>query len=472
MIFILKRYQKNPFDNPSETFYSLLLKLLQQILMNFTTFHLFIISISILQYFIRYYRLLKDKYSLNIYNVKNLLITKHTNVALILSGSLALIFSYNYIFYIPTYGVSVILLPLITFNMVLLPLIDCIILLFIIISCIINSYKYNISLKNDFSFDNQPQQQQLTNSIRSRIERTTCIKCYTKFLQQNRNFFQEIDPYTNLHSKFFNHNPISSARPSLACPDEKRKYSAISYENIPMINDIQSRIRSSYPCQMSRNFLLNTSNHPQQDFSTEQQRNDFERNSSNELFLQTTFSKLKEERSICHLCYCLLLLFLFKYVLLTFPQHFIQMKFYVNEFNRDILQFNSSRSKSLDDNEFSSTIYRLLFLFARFGDCLLLTRLPFLIKKYFPCWCHFNSKVLRKEKNFQRPSHQILMKNTDSSTNEPISGDDLSNSNDAPNHQEFQRRQSMQTNHRRFRLRFQFVPIWSNKRQRLFKENF
>jgi hypothetical protein len=61
------------------------------------------------------------------------------------------------------------------------------------------------------------------------------------------------------------------------------------------------------------------------------------------------------------------------------------------------------------------------------------------------------------------------MKNVDSSTNEPISGEDLSNANDLTNQQQ---QQPTQTNHRRFRLHFQFVPIWSNKRQRLFKENY
>ena len=145
--------------------------------------------------------------------------------------------------------------------------------------------------------------------------------------------------------------------------------------------------------------------------------------------------------------------------------------------NNPNYHLNSTPSPSFlsEHNELTITICRFLFLFARFGDSLLLTRLPDLIKKYFPCWCHFNSKLLRKQQAHQRPSHQILMKNTDSSTNEPLSLDDLANSNDLPNQQELQRRRrqrSSRMKHRRFRLRFQFVPIWSNKRQRLFTENY
>jgi hypothetical protein len=235
------------------------------------------------------------------------------------------------------------------------------------------------------------------------------------------------------------------------------------------VHDIQSRLCTSYPCQTTQPSPLNKSNRSQ-DFSSEQ-RNDSERNPTNDLLLKTTLLKLKRQRSLCHLCHRLLLLFLLKYVLLTFCQHFIQMIFHLRQFNEYILKHNSLNNQNnilSEHNELTLTTCRLLFLFARFGDSLLLTRLPNLIKKYFPCWCHFNSKLLRKEKTFQRPSHQILMKNTDSSTNEPISGEDLSNANDLTNQQQ----QPTQTNHRRFRLHFQFVPIWSNKRQRLFKENY
>jgi len=140
------------------------------------------------------------------------------------------------------------------------------------------------------------------------------------------------------------------------------------------------------------------------------------------------------------------------------------MNIFLKQFSQYILHFNSSININ---NETYSTIFRLLFLFARFGDSLLLTCLPNIIKKYLPCWCHFNSKLLRKQKPFQRPSHQILMKNTDSSINEPISIDD---SNDLTNQQENIKQSSRIKNHH-FRLHFQFVPIWSKKRQRLFREN-
>ncbi|CAF3364016.1 unnamed protein product [Rotaria sp. Silwood1] len=489
---IVKHYHPNLLHYSSITFYSLPLTLVQQILINFTAFHLFIISISILQYFIRYYRLAKKKYSLNIYKGKNLLITKHTNVALILSGSLALIFGYNYIFYTPKHTHTIKLLPLITLNMILLPLIDFIIFVFIIVCCIINLYKYNILIQHDLLFDNQLQQQQLTNNVRSTIEKTTCIKCYTRFLQQNRNIFQDTDPYTTLHSKFFGTNLTSSTRPSLIPLDDKRKYSTMSYESIPMMNDIHSRLRASYPGQITRNFLLNKCNRSQQDFSNEQQ-SDIGRNSANDLFLRTTLVKIKRRRSYCHLCYRLLLLFLLKYVLCTFPQHVIQMLFHLRQFYEYIIKDDSSKDYNSnpshinrsnldnilsDHNELTLTICRFLFLFARFGDSLLLTRLPNLIKKYFPCWCHFNSKLLCKNEPFQRPSHQTLMKNIDVSTHDPFSGDEISNSNDLTNQQELQQqRQNLSMNevshtkNHHFRLRFQFVPIWSNKRPRLFKGN-
>jgi len=357
--------------------------------------------------------------------------------------------------------------------MVLLPLIDIIIFIFIIICCIININKSKILLETDLSFDNQqPQQQQhLANNLRLTVEKKTCIKCYSKFLKQNKNLLQDTDPYTKLHARFFSHNLISSTRTSITAPDEIRKYSTASYENIPMMNDVHSHLRASYPCQITRSFLLNKSNRSQ-DFSSEQ-RIDLGRNSTNELILQTSLLKLKEKHSLCHLCYCLLLLFLFKYVLLTFPQHCIQMIIHLKQFQEYIIKSKpSNTNNSFFNNDSFIIICRFLFLFARFGDCLLLTRLPNLIKKYFPCWCHVNSKLLCKPKVFQRQSHQILMRNTDSSINERLSLDDLSNSNDLTNQQNFkQQRQSYQTKNCRFRLHFQFVPIWSKKRQRLFQEN-
>lgn len=398
---------------------------------------------------------------------------------MILSGSLALIFGYNYIFYAPRYIQTMNLLPLITLNAVLLPLIDIIILIFIIICFYINDYKTKSLLKTNLSFDNQSPQQCLTDNLRSTIEKTRCIKCYSKFLQQNRNLLQDTDPYTKLHSRFFSHNLISSTRPSITPSDEIRKFSTMSYESIPIFNENHSRLRASYPFQTTRNFLANKPNRSQQDFLIEQ-RNDLGQNSSNDLFLQTTLIKLKQKGSLCHLCYRLLLLFLLKYVLLTFPQHCIQMNVFVQQFLQYICHLNLlSNNHSKWNNEPYPTIFRLLFLIARFGDSFLLSRIPHLIKTYLPCWCQFNSKLLRKQELLQRASHQILMKNTDSSNNDPFSTDELTNSNDLTNQQDFaQRRQSSikrktsRIKNRRFRLRFQFVPIWSKKRQKFFRETY
>jgi hypothetical protein len=248
----------------------------------------------------------------------------------------------------------------------------------------------------------------------------------------------------------------------------------MSYESMPVLNENHTRLRASYPFQTTRNILTNKTNRLQQDFLIEQGQT-----STNDLFLQTTLIKLKEKRSLCHLCYRLLLLFLLKYVLLTFPQHCIQMCVFLKQFFQYIRHQNLSFNNHFNwTNEPYQTIFRLLFLIARFGDCFLLTRIPNLIRTYLPCWCQFNSKLLRKQELIQRASNQILMKNTDSLTNDPLSMDELTNSIDLSNQQDLiQQRQSnlkriSRIKNRRFRLRFQFVPIWSKKRQKFFRETY
>ena len=428
---MLKHYHPNLVHYSSITFYSLPLNLLQHILINFSTFHLFIISIVVLQYFIRYYRLLKNTYSSYFFNGQSLLLTKNTNVALILSGSLALIFAYNFIFYTPQYPHTLSLLPLITFNMLLLPLINLIIFLFIII-CFIIHYYYK-SDHEHISVDNEQE------NLRLIIEKNTCIKCYSKILQENQGLFQDKNyPYRNLYENFFS-----------------------------------KQLRSSYPFQIKRNyFTKNNKNYSQTDFYEEQ--NNLEPHSVNNLFYQTTVIKLHQQHSLCHLSYLLLLIFLFKYILLTFPQYIFQMLFHLQQFYQFTIKRNLTYNLTYslyENNQNLVKIFHYLFLLSRFGDSILLIRLPYLIKKYFPCWCQFNSKLLRK----QQISHQILTtKNSISSNNEPVSAGDMINSNEIPSEfkpQESIKKTHWQTEHRRFRLRFQFVPLWSNNRPRLFKEN-
>lgn len=422
VILILKHYHPNLVHYSSITFYSLPLNLLQQILINFSTFHLFIISISVFQYFLRYYRLLKNTYSSYFFDGQSLLLTKHTNVALILSGSLALIFGYNFIFYTPKYPQTISLLPLVTLNMILLPLINLLIFSFLIICFIINVfYKFNFE---EISNDNEQE------NIRLIIEKNTCIKCYSKILEKNPNLFQDKNySYKNLYQNFFS-----------------------------------SRLNSSYPFQIKRNyFLSNKKARSQTDLSYEQD-NSYE---TNHLFYQTTLNKLHRQHSLCHLCYNLLLIFLFKYIFLTFPQYLLQMLFHLRQFYQYIFKNNITANLTYslyENNESLLIITHFLFLLSRFGDSFLLIRLPYLIKKYFPCWCHFNSKLLRK----QQISHQILTtKTSDSSTNnEPTSPIDLPTT---VHH--LQQDNSLNNKHRRFRLKFQFIPIWSRNRPRLFKEN-
>jgi hypothetical protein len=428
---MLKHYHPNLLHYSSITFYSLPLNLLQQILVNFSTFHLFIISISVLQYFIRYFRLFKNSYSSYFFNGQNLLLTRHTNVALILSGSLALIFAYNFIFYTPQYRHTLTLLPLITFNMLLLPLINLLIFSFILV-CLILNY-LNKSNREHISLDNEQE------NLRLITEKSTCIKCYSKILQLNPNLFQDKNySYRNLYENFFSTN-----------------------------------LRSTYPFHIKRTYFLNKKKHDSQtDFYDEQA--DSENRSLNNLFYRSTLIKLNQQHSLCHLSYYFLLIFLFKYILLTFPQYIIQMLFHLQQFYQFILKDNLSYNLSYqiyEDNKVLVKIIHYLFLLSRFGDSVLLIRLPYLIKKYFPCWCHFNSKLFRR----QQISHQILtMKNSESSTNEPTSAINMSSSNELPSEikpQESIKKSHWETERRRFRLRFQFVPLWSDNRPKLFKEN-
>ncbi|CAF0855385.1 unnamed protein product [Adineta ricciae] len=459
---ILKHYYPNLVHPSSVTFYSLPLTLLQQILINFSGFHLFIISISVLQYFIRSYRLSNTKYSFNIYNGKNLLITKHTNVALILTGSLALIFGYNYIFYTPKVPITSSLLPLITLNMILLPTIDLLTFIFILTCCCIHVRQLKNSIKQAWSF-NEPSQIS-PNKIRSIVERNSCLKCYSKFLQLNRNLFKDNDAYSTLHSKFFSQNLITSSRPSIASPDEKRKFSTISDET----NDTQARLSVSHvhqpirPCPSTRS---NRSHEPSNE----------ERVLLTSPIIQRTLMKIEKRRSLCHLCHRLLLLFLLKYALLTFPQHFIQMRYHLRQFYDYVVKYNYLNHNANDAQpaypESLTLICRFLFLAARFGDSLLLTRLPILIKDYFPCWFQFNSQLLRQEKTLQRPSHQILMKSIDTPTVDPTSADELSALNEMASPQREQTvRKDLQ--HKRLHLRFEFIPLWSRKRQELMNSNY
>jgi hypothetical protein len=65
--------------------------------------------------------------------------------------------------------------------------------------------------------------------------------------------------------------------------------------------------------------------------------------------------------------------------------------------------------------------------------------------------------------------HQVLTaKTSDSSNNEPISPLEQTNSNETEKKED---QQHYQSQHRRFRLQFQFMPLWSHNRPRLFRES-
>ncbi|CAF1579695.1 unnamed protein product, partial [Adineta ricciae] len=392
------------------------------------TFHLLIISISVFQYFLRYYRLIRNTYSSYFFNDQNLLLTKHTNVALILSGSLALIFGYNFIFYAPKHPQTMTLLPLVTFNMILLPLINLTIFVFLII-CFILSFSFKTDLAY-LSAHDDPE------NLRLIVEKKTCIKCYSKILRNNPNLFQDNNySYRNLYKHFFSPN-----------------------------------LRSSYPFQTKRIYHLSTKKEisSQTDLPHDEATSP-EIDPIDILVFKKTLSQLDHQHSLCHLCYYLLAIFLLKYVLLTFPQFSLQMLFHLKQFYYFILKKNHSNiiTDSLYENhEILLKLFHYLFLIARFGDSLLLIRLSYLIRTYFPCWCQFNSKIWRQQEQL---SHQLLtMKTSVSSTNnEQMSASDVLKGNETIQEQPVERAH-WKRKHCRFRLRFQFVPLWSNDRPRFF----
>ena len=431
LILILQHGQSTLIPNPPLSTYALLLTLLQQMLINFISFHLFIVSIGVFQYFLRYYSLWRTTCSIPFFDGQSLLLNKHTNVALILSGSLALIFAYNFIFYMPNNAHTISLLPLITLNMILLPLINLVGLLFVLVCFLINrsyqSNKKHISLHHGHE------------NLRSIIERHACAKCYSKILQTNVHLYQEADSsYRTFYRKAF----------SSRCP------SSYPHANQPLTPLSTSLITYSH-----------------MDFSLEQENpceNTPPSSSNNHSLLKATFRRLNRQHASCHLCHYLLLFFLLKYILLTFPQFIFQSIVYSERFYQSILKPNSSANfiSSLPDSKSSFVVLcHYLLLLARFGDSLLLTRLPSLMKKYFPCWCQFNSKLLRPQPILPRMSRK---KSSEFSDTEPKSNaDELLPLKTADESIE---KPSRPSSARRFRVRFRYVPLWSNERPRLFKD--
>ena len=429
LISVLPHRPSTLIPNSPLSTYALLLTLLQQMFINFISFHLFIVSIGVFQYFLRYNSLWRTTHSIPFFDGQNLLLNKHTNVALILSGSLALIFAYNFIFYIPTNARTNSLLPLITLNMILLPLINFVGLLFVLVCFFINrSYQSN---KKHISLHSEHE------NLRSIIERHACAKCYSTILHTNVHLYEEADSsYRNFYRKAF----------SSRCPS--------SY---PHSNPYSSPLSTS----------LITPSHV--DFSLEEE-NPCENtpSSNNHSILKAIFRRLNRQHASCHLCHYLLLFFLLKYILLTFPQFIFQSLVYSEQFYQSMVKQNASITftSSLPNSESSFVVLcHYLLLLSRLGDSLLLTRLPSLMKKYFPCWCQFNSKLLRPQPISSRMSTK---KSSELSDNEPKSNvDELLplKTADEPNE-----KPSRQSSARRFRVRCRYVPLWSKERPRLFKD--
>ena len=347
ILLLMKKSHPNLFPPSSPTLYSLPLNLFEQLNINFSQFHLFLISINVFEYFLRSYR-----YSNSYFNHQNFLLTKHTNVALILTSSLALIFGFNFVFYNnkDVYGKS--FLPLITWNMILLLLINFLIFVLVVVCCLLN-YLVQFHRRN-LSFTDEQE------NLRSIVERQTCMKCYSKILENNPNLFQE------------NNN-----------------------------------------------------------------------NNSNEYEENFPFHRRIPMKFNCHRCFYLLLIFLLKYFLLTLPQNYFQMMTYSKQFYSSyVLSKNILITESFNSSVEHSwiTIWHLVFLCARLGDSFLLIRYSYLMKKYFPCWCQLNSTYDREKSLSQSSIPRIQSSEHPSST-------------------------------RRYRLRFQYLPLWSRNRPRLFPEN-
>lgn len=359
MTYLIRLIAKQTYPNwiqssssSPPTLYSLPLNLFEQMNINFSSFQLFLISIHVFEYFLRSYR-----YSNSYFNYRNFLLTKHTNVAVILTGSLALIFAYNFVFYNTndTRGKS--FLPLITLNMLLLLLINFLILISILL-CFLLNFLAKLNRRN-VSFNDEQE------NLRGIIERNTCMKCYSKILENNPTIFQ------NSKDTFRNYYPYK---------DE--------FEEI------------------------------------------------------LSATQTVEPKFHCHRCFYLLIVLLFKYNLLTFPQNFLRMYFYAKQFYYSILQDKAVKDipSSFFENSSWVPLTHLLYLFARLGDSFLLIRLSYIMKKYFPCWCQFNSEYFQ-EKSISESSIP------------------RTNSNEHPS-----------SNPHRYRLRFQYLPLWSRNRPRLFPE--
>ena len=356
MTYLIRLIAKQIYPNWSQssppTLYSLPLNLFEQMNINFSSFQLFLISIHVFEYFLRSYR-----YSNSYFNYRTFLLTRHTNVALILTGSLALIFAYNFVFYNINDALGKSFLPLITLNMILLLLINFLIFISILLNFLLN-FLAKLNVRN-LSFNDEQE------NLRGIIERNTCMKCYSKLLENNPTIF----------------------------------------------HDSKDTFRNYYPYRDELEEIL-------------------------------PITRRVEPKFHCHRCFNLLIVLICKYNLLTFPQNLLQIYFYAKQFYYLVWQDKIAKDlpSSLFENSSWVSLTHSLYLFARLGDSLLLIRLSYIMKKYFPCWCQFNSEYFQ-EKSISESSIPHT------------------NSNEHPS-----------SNPHRYRLRFQYLPLWSRNRPRLFPE--
>ncbi|CAF0929150.1 unnamed protein product [Didymodactylos carnosus] len=428
---IIKKCSNNKLlRTGSISYLSISITLLTQIFQNFFTFHNFILAVCVVQFFFTNCRLYLSQIHItpNLqYRPKQIILNTHTNIILIVSASLALIFAYNFIFYMPKHSQTSALFPLLMINVLLLPFLNILVILMCIIGvCLAFYVKYGKRRKC----------QQL--DIRAYLESKTCVKCYNNILQEHPTIFVDIDPYSSLQSKFFvsstNTNKSSySARQSLqqlTTTNSLQQFS--SYEYLPMTlitkadlcstdmpyNNVKPRI--SYPFQSDKHDKTYRSHTDCDILHDTGQTTTSDVQKPTATYLSSTIQippatistatndhslsavpllPINKEQLSCRRNYLFLTLFTLKYALLSLPMNIIDLWPYMLQLKRLILTGNHldrvtdtsiASPPSISSDYVYISICRCLFLLARLGDVLLLTKVTFSIVSYLPCWCQLN----------------------------------------------------------------------------------
>ncbi|CAF1173280.1 unnamed protein product, partial [Didymodactylos carnosus] len=423
---IIKRYNNNKLlHSGSITYLSISITLLTQIFQNFFTFQNFILSICIVHFFFTHCRLYLSQIQTAQhlpYRPKQIILNTHKNIILIVSVSLALIFGYNFIFYMPKHSLTTALFPLLLINVLILPLLN----ILVILTCIID-----VCLAFYIKCKKRQQCQYL--DIRTYLQSKTCIKCFNHILQEYPTVLVDIDPYSTLQSKFLasdtnNNRSPNSTRQSLQQLTPPRQSS--SYEYLPMTVTPKTNIssiptsyvklkpRTSYPFQTDKPIIKNRSHTDCEILCDTSHTTTIDIQKSTQNYLSSTTQipltttttishssslapllTINKDQLSCRLCYYYLTIFTLKYALLCLPMNILDMWPYILQLKRliftgshldPVTEPSTASSVSISDDHIYTSICRCLFLLARLGDGLLLIKVTFSIINYLPCWCQLN----------------------------------------------------------------------------------